>query len=94
MTFTADEPVISGACYTVVEVGGHRPAGLADFAGTAVMTLLKNGQTRCVIGAGAETSGAVRFHQKDSGPDGKDVRVWMITVRGGDLFLAEPVAPL
>ena len=91
MSFTVDEPVISGECYTVVEVGGHRPEALADFAGDSVMTLLRNGQTRRVVGAGTETAGSVRFHQKDPGPDGKDVRVWTITVRGGDLFLAEPV---
>ena len=91
MSFTVDEPVISGECYTVVEVGGHRPEALADFAGDSVMTLLRNGQTRQVVGAGTETAGSVRFHQKDPGPDGKDVRVWTITVRGGDLFLAEPV---
>jgi hypothetical protein len=52
---------------------------------------LKNGQTRRLLGSGAATSDSVRFHQKDPGPDAKDVRVWSITVRG-DLFLAEPVA--
>lgn len=86
MTFTADEPVISGECYTVVEVGGHRPAVRADFARATAMTLLRNGQTRRVIGAGVETSGTVRFHQKEPGPAGKDIRVWTITVRG-DMFL-------
>ena len=82
MTFNADEPAISGACYTVVDVDGHPPAALADFARDAAMTLLMNGQTRRVIGSGAHRSGSVRFHQKDPGPDGKDVRVWTITVRG------------
>jgi hypothetical protein len=91
--FNADEPAISGACYTIVDVGGHPPAGLADFTRDTTMTLLKNGQTRRVIGSGAQTSDSVRFHQKDSGPDGKDIRVWSITIRG-DLFLAEPVAAL
>ena len=86
MTFTADESVISGECYTVVEVGGHRPAVRADFARATAMTLLRNGQTRRVIGAGVETSGTVRFHQKEPGPAGKDIRVWTITVRG-DMFL-------
>jgi hypothetical protein len=93
VTFNADEPAISGACYTVVDVDGHPPAALADFARDAAMTLLMNGQTRRVIGSGAHRSGSVRFHQKDPGPDGKDVRVWTITVRG-DLFLAEPVAAI
>ncbi len=91
MTFMVDEPVISGECYTVLEVNGHRPSALADFAGDTAMTLLKNGQTRRIVGECAAVSGSVRFHQKDAGPGGKDVRVWSITVRGGDLFLAEPV---
>jgi len=68
VTFNADEPAISGACYTVVDVDGHPPAALADFARDAAMTLLMNGQTRRVIGSGAHRSGSVRFHQKDPGP--------------------------
>jgi hypothetical protein len=93
VSFKADEPAISGACYTVVDVDGHPPAALADFARDAAMTLLMNGQTRRVIGSGVNRSGSVRFHQKDPGLDGKDVRVWTITVRG-DLFLAEPAAAI
>ena len=91
MTYNAGEPAISEGCYTVVDIDGHRPAALDDFTGDAAMTLLLNGQTCRVIGSGAPAPNSVRFHQKDSGPDGKDVRVWTITVRG-DLYLAEPVA--
>jgi hypothetical protein len=93
MTYIPDQPVISGACYTVIEVDGHPPAALTDFTHVATLTLLKNGQTRRLLGSGAATSDSVRFHQKDPGPDAKDVRVWSITVRG-DLFLAEPVAAI
>lgn len=95
MTYTADDPAISGRCYTVVDVDGHAPAALTDFTGDTEMTLLLDGQTRRVIGSGApaEGSDSVRFHQKDSGPDGKDVRVWTVIVRD-DLFLAEPVAAI
>jgi hypothetical protein len=57
------------------------------------MTLLLNGQTRRVIGSGAQTPDSVRFHQKDSDSGGRDVRVWTITLRG-DLFLAEPAAAI
>ena len=92
MTFTADEPVISGECYTVVEVGGHRPAVRADFARATAMTLLKDGQRRRLVGDGAEHSGTIRFHQKDPGADDKDVRVWTITDHGGGTFLAVPAA--
>jgi hypothetical protein len=89
VTDSADEPAISGDCYTVIDVDGHPPVALADFTHHATMTLLKNGQTRRILGVGAPKSDSVRFHQKDSGPDGKDVRLWSITTRG-DLFLAEP----
>ena len=95
MSYNADEAVISGQCYTVVEVNGHPPVALTDFTGDVCMTLLLTGQTRQVVGSGAPspTSDAIRFHQKDTGPDGKDVRVWTVTLRG-DLFLTEPVAAI
>ena len=83
-------PSFRGSATRSWRSAGTAREALADFAGDSVMTLLRNGQTRRVVGAGAETAGSVRFHQKDPGPDGKDVRVWAITVRG-DLFLAEPV---
>lgn len=91
MTYEADEPAISGTTYTVIDIDGHPPTSLTDFTYDAALTLLKDGRTRRVVGSGAPAPDSVRFHQKDSGPDGKDVRVWSITVRG-DLFLAEPVA--
>lgn len=93
MTYHADEPAISGTNYTVIDIDGHPPTSLTDFTHDATLTLLKNGQTRRVLGSGAPMPDSIRFHQKDSGPDGKDVRVWSITVRG-DLFLAEPVAAI
>ena len=91
MTYIPDEPVISGAPYTVIEVDGHPPAALTDFTHNTMLTLVRNGQTRQILGSGAATPDSVRFHQKDPGPDGKDVRLWSITVRG-DQYLAEPVA--
>ena len=36
--------------------------------------------------------GTIRFHQKDPGPDDKDIRVWTITDRGSGTFLAETAA--
>jgi hypothetical protein len=42
-----------------------------------------------VFGTGLEHSGRVRFHQKDLGPDGKDVRVWTISDPGDNSLLAE-----
>ncbi len=92
MTFPADQPVVSGQNYTVTAVDGHRPADLTDFIGTTAITLLRNGHSHRIVGDGAATSGAIRFHQKNPGPDDKDVRVWTITDHGAGTFLAEPVA--
>ena len=98
MTFTADEPVESGRSYHVTEVDGRRPESLSDFAGETRLTLIKGGMTHRIVGDGAATGdgattgGGVRFHQKDPGPDDRDVRVWVITDRGDRTFDAEPVA--
>jgi hypothetical protein len=45
-----------------------------------------------LIGGGARVSATVRFHQKDPGPDDKDVRVWSITDEGAGNFVAVPCA--
>jgi len=90
MTF--DPPVGSGQSYTVTAVGGQCPAALTDFVGTTEITVLKDGQVHRLIGGGAQVSAAVRFHQKDPGPDDKDVRVWTITDQGAGNFVAVPCA--
>ena len=93
MAFTADRPVESGRSYRVIEVNGHGAQALDDFAGDTRLTVVKDGMSHRVIGDGATTtSGGVRFHQKDPGPDDRDVRVWLITDGGDGSFLAEPVA--
>ena len=90
MTF--DPPVGSGQSYTVTAVGGQCPAALADFVGTTEITLLRAGQIHRLIGGGAHVSATVRFHQKDPGPDDKDVRVWTISDEGAGNFVAVPCA--
>ena len=91
MTMAADEPVVSGHGYTVTEVDGRRPEGLGSCVGERMLTLVGNGLTHRVFGTGMEHSGTIRFHQKDLGPDGKDVVVWTISDPGGSL-LAEHCA--
>ena len=62
---------------------GRRPTGLADCVGERLLTLVGNGLSHRVAGTGMVHTGRVRFHQKDLGPDGKDVRVWTISDPGG-----------
>lgn len=92
MTFTAADPVASGRSYQVTEVDGHLPNGLSDFAGETRLTLVRDDMTHRLVGDGNTTGTRVRFHQKDPGPDDRDVRVWVITDGGDGTFLAEPVA--
>ena len=88
----ASEPVKSGAQYLITDVGGRPPAGLLDFAGEITIVLAKNGKQLEVVGCGAETSGEVRFHQKDPGLHERDVRVWIITQLAKGRFSARPNA--
>ena len=89
MTMATDGPVISGLAYTVTEIDGHPPAGLAGCLGDRTLTLVGSGLCHRVRGTGTNHSGGIRFHQKDLGPDGKDVRVWTITHPGDHVLLAQ-----
>ena len=89
MTMATDGPVISGLAYTVTEIDGHLPTGLAGCLGDRTLTLVGSGLSHRVRGTGIDHLGGVRFHQKDLGPDGRDVRVWTITHAGDDVLLAQ-----
>ena len=53
------------------------------------LTLVGSGLSHRVRGIGIDHLGGVRFHQKDLGPDGRDVRVWTITHPGDHVLLAQ-----
>ncbi len=93
MTYLADEPVGSGQHYPVTDVDGRTPITLDNFTGDVCMTVIRNGRAVQMLGSGCAVDGdGVRFHQKDPGRDGKDVRVWTVTQGRDGTFLAEPVA--
>ena len=92
MTMATEEPVVSGQAYTVAQVDGRPPTGLGSCIGERVLTLAMNGLSHRMFGTGVEHSARVRFHQKDLGPDGKDVRVWTISDPGDNSLLAEHCA--
>jgi hypothetical protein len=92
MTFTADEPVASGQSYPITEVDGRPPGSFDDFAGDISITVSRGNYNVRLVGEAARTAAGVRFHQKDPGPDDRDIRVWTITERGDGAFLAEPFA--
>ncbi len=93
MTMAAQDPVVSGHGYTITEVDGHPPTGLGDCVGDRLLSLVGNGLAHRVFGTGIAVRGGVRFHQKDLGPDGKDVRVWMISELDHTSLVARPCTP-
>ena len=88
-----DGPVISGLTYTVTEFDGRAPTGLAGCLGDRTLTLVGNDLSHRVRGTGIDHPGGIRFHQKDLGPAGKDVRVWTITDPHHDALLARHCPP-
>jgi len=92
MAFPGDQPVASRQSYTVTD-GRRSSPDRPDRVHRDHRDHPAQGRPRRrLAGDGAATSGTIRFHQKDPGPDDKDIRVWTITDHGGDTFLAEPAA--
>lgn len=89
MTFC--EPVASGRPYRVESVNGHAPSGIEDFLEASEFVAAAGSDRLHISGVGHAVPTGVRFHEKDVGPDGKDVRVWMISVADG-AYRAESVA--
>jgi hypothetical protein len=90
MTMATDGPVISGLAYRVTEIDGRPPTGLTGCVGERTLTLVGNGLSHRVHGTGIHHPSGVRFHQKDLGSVGKDVRVWtVITDPHHDVLLAQ-----
>jgi hypothetical protein len=93
MTYMQPESIISGLPHRVVDVaGGRAPTALADFVDSTHFTIQQDDTPYLVEGCGVDQGAMVRFHEKDHGPDGKDVRVWAIRQSGDGGFTAEHAA--
>lgn len=89
MTFLPASPVASGRPYHVKACRGRVPTALADFEGEADFVLSTERGATAVLGVGAiHGDNCVRFHEKDVDHDGKDVRVWHITLEADGGFTA------
>jgi hypothetical protein len=88
MTSFPTSPVASGRPYHVIACRGRVPTALGDFEGESEFTLSTGTGTTLVRGVGAAHEDWVRFHEKDAGQDGKDVRVWHITQEADGGFTA------
>jgi hypothetical protein len=89
MTFLPASPVASGRPYHVKACRGRVPTALADFQGETEFTLSTERGATVIRGVGAAHGGdCVRFCEKDVDHDGKDVRVWHITLEADGGFTA------
>jgi hypothetical protein len=75
----------------VLEVDGHQPHKLQDFAGE-VSFVVGLDPPVLVHGMGRIDGDNVRFHEKDVEHTGKDIRVWEVRAEGVDHFVAEHAA--
>jgi hypothetical protein len=79
--------VPSGMSVPVLAVEGRTPGSLEDFAGD-VSFLVDLDPPHLVQGCGTVQGTTVRFHEKDVGNTGKDIRVWAVRAQGSR-FVAE-----
>ena len=91
MSFTTPSPVPSGMSMPVLEVEGHTPEHLQEFAGDVSFVVDLDPPLR-VQGAGRVDGQTVRFHEKDLDHSGKDIRVWEVRDEGSGRFVAEHAA--
>jgi hypothetical protein len=72
-------------------VNGRAPKDVHDFINQIDLVVVAADDRHHITGVGHSTTAGVRFHEKDSRPDGKDVRIWMITAADGT-YTAQPTA--
>ena len=91
MSFTTPTAVPSGMSVRVLEVDGHEPNKLQDFA-CDVSFVVGLDPPVLVHGTGRIDGQIVRFHEKDVEHTGKDIRVWEVRAEGAGRFVAEHAA--
>ena len=90
MSFSTPTTVPSGMSVPVLAVDGRIPDSLSDFTGD-VSFLVDLDPPHVVQGCGTQQGSTVRFHEKDIGNSGKDIRVWNVRAQG-IRFVAEHAA--
>ena len=94
MSFITPEPIVSSERYAVTDLNGRKPGDVSDFVGPISALIERNGRTHRVVGMGGEVDGSLRIYEKDTGADGKDVRVWNLTQEDDGSFTVIHGAPL
>ena len=85
---TTADATASGMPYSVIAVAGAQPHSVDQFIGENAFTISKGDMTSQVCGTGTPDQHGVRFHEKTSGADAKDVRVWEIRPTNGGFTAA------
>jgi hypothetical protein len=87
--------IASGVPYLATLPEGRPAVSVGDFLGSVSFLVHQRNQHSLVAGVGVldNTGTAVRFYQKDSDHDGRDVRIWRIRLTG-DRFTAEHLAAI
>jgi hypothetical protein len=88
MTFFASDPVPSGLAFAVVSVADAPPQSLDQFTGEVTVTIDRGTGPSLIAGVGSLDGECVRFQEKDTEHDGKDVRVWEIRPGADGAFSA------
>jgi hypothetical protein len=91
MSFTTPTTVPSAMSVRVLEVDGHEPTELQEFAGEVSFVIALDPPV-LVRGTGRVDGPTVRFHEKDVDHSGKDIRVWAVRPGDDGHFVAEHAA--
>ncbi len=88
--------ITSGTPYLVTRTDGRPAATTSEFLGAGAFMIHSQDQHARIGGVGAlDAYGTgVRFYEKDSHHDGRDVRVWHIWALPDHQFVAEHVAAI
>lgn len=92
MSFATPTTVISKKSYLVLLVEDRSPSSLDEFDSADDFTVDMEGTSYRVQGSGRLAENEVRFHEKDVGNSGKDVRVWRVIRHEDGTFLANHAA--
>lgn len=89
MTSSTPATIVSGVTYEIRDVAGAVPAELTHFVGNVTFVVHGSTGDHEVSGQGTQHDDVVRFHEKWSHGEGKDVRVWTVCRTAEGRFVAD-----
>jgi hypothetical protein len=92
MSFGTPTVIVSGKPHLVLLVSDRAPEDLSEFVDATEFTIDMEGTSYLVQGCGRLLDDEVRYHEKDIGNGGKDIRVWRVIRHADGNFLADHAA--